>query len=109
MAMDTKRMRRPPRRNGPSSPSSNDRPHRHFNPAVDAAELAAEDAYIQKTKGGETMHLNELKGRKIADLVDLGHEMEIENVANLRRQELIFSLLQAHSAKEGAIFGQGVL
>ena len=55
------------------------------------------------------MHLNELKAKKIGDLVELAHQMKIEGAGNLRRQELIFALLQAHAAQSGAIYGEGVL
>ncbi len=55
------------------------------------------------------MHLNELKKKKIGELIDLGDEFKIEDAPNLRKQELIFALLQAHSEKNGAIFGEGVL
>ncbi|MDP2599299.1 MAG: transcription termination factor Rho [Deltaproteobacteria bacterium] len=55
------------------------------------------------------MHLNELKAKKIGDLVELAHQMKIEGASNLRRQELIFALLQAHAAQSGAIYGEGVL
>ena len=36
------------------------------------------------------MHLNELKEKKITDLVELGKELGIENSGGLRRQDLIF-------------------
>lgn len=55
------------------------------------------------------MHLNELKQMKISELVEMAHKKNIEGAVNLRRQELIFSLLQAHAEKEGAIYGEGVL
>jgi len=55
------------------------------------------------------MHLNELKEKKIGELIEMGNSSKIENAPNLRRQELIFALLQAHSEKNGAIFGEGVL
>jgi transcription termination factor Rho len=55
------------------------------------------------------MHLNELKKKKIGELISMGNDMNIENSPNLRKQELIFALLQAHSEKNGAIFGEGVL
>lgn len=55
------------------------------------------------------MHLNELKQMKISELVEIAHKKNIEGAVNLRRQELIFSLLQAHAEKEGAIYGEGVL
>jgi len=55
------------------------------------------------------MHLNELKQKKPAELIEMANEFNIENAANLRTQELIFALLQAHTEKNGAIFGSGVL
>ncbi len=55
------------------------------------------------------MHLNELKAKKIGDLVELAHQMKIEGAVNLRKQELIFALLQAHAEQSGAIYGEGVL
>lgn len=55
------------------------------------------------------MHLNELKTKKISELIELAHEKNIEGAADLRRQELIFALLQSHAEREGAIYGEGVL
>src|SRR3989339_749917 len=55
------------------------------------------------------MHLNELKAKKIGELMDMAHALNIEGAANLRKQELIFSLLQAHASQSGAIYGEGVL
>ncbi|MFH1654000.1 MAG: transcription termination factor Rho [Pseudomonadota bacterium] len=55
------------------------------------------------------MHLNELKAKRIGELIEMANEHNVENAANLRKQELIFALLQAHSDKNGAIFGEGVL
>jgi len=55
------------------------------------------------------MHLNELKKKKVAELLEMSNDLKIEDVANMRKQELIFALLQAHTAGNGAIFGEGVL
>lgn len=55
------------------------------------------------------MHLNELKAKKVHELLTMAEEKKIENAASLRKQELIFSLLQAHAAANGAIYGEGVL
>jgi transcription termination factor Rho len=58
---------------------------------------------------GETMHLNELKRKKISELVQLAHDFNIEGASNMRKQELIFALLQAQTDKNGSIYGEGVL
>lgn len=55
------------------------------------------------------MHLNELKAKKVGELVAMAEEAKIEDAANLRKQELIFALLQSHAAANGAIYGEGVL
>jgi len=55
------------------------------------------------------MNLKELKTKSIADLTKMGRELSIEGVASLRRQELIFSILQAIAEQNGSIYGEGVL
>src|SRR5688572_368839 len=58
---------------------------------------------------GEVMHLAELKQKSIADLNDVARELKIEGAANLRKQELIFAILQAQTETTGVVFGEGVL
>jgi transcription termination factor Rho len=58
---------------------------------------------------GEVMHLQELKAKKMAELVKLAKEAGIEGGSTMRKQEIMFALLQAHTEKEEAIYGEGVL
>jgi transcription termination factor Rho len=55
------------------------------------------------------MNLNELKTKKISDLTALAKELKVEGAAGMRKQDLIFALLQAHTNKNGVIQGSGVL
>ena len=55
------------------------------------------------------MYLAELKQKSIGDLSDLARSLKIEGAANLRKQELIFAILQGQSEKNVVIFGEGVL
>lgn len=55
------------------------------------------------------MDLIELKKLKISELTNMAKEFHIEGASGMRRQDLIFSLLQAHSEQNGLIYGQGVL
>ena len=55
------------------------------------------------------MDLIELKKLKISELTNMAKEFHIEGASGMRRQDLIFSLLQAHSERNGLIYGQGVL
>lgn len=56
-----------------------------------------------------TMNLTELKNKPVHDLVALGEQMGLENLARLRKQDIIFSILKAHAKSGEDIFGNGVL
>lgn len=55
------------------------------------------------------VHLNELKRTKIPDLMHLARELGVDNAAGLKKQELIFSILQALAERNEEIVGEGVL
>ena len=55
------------------------------------------------------MNLSELKTKPMTELMELADELNIENPSSMRKQELIFSLLQESASQNGAIFGDGVL
>jgi len=55
------------------------------------------------------LNLKTLKDKKVADLAALAKEMNIEGTAAMRKQELIFSILQAQTEQNGLICGEGVL
>jgi len=55
------------------------------------------------------MHLRELKQKPMPELVQLAKDLNIEGAAGLKKQDLIFAILQAQAAKNGNIFGEGVL
>lgn len=55
------------------------------------------------------MNLAELKKKKISELTQMAREFNIEGASGMRKQELIFALLQAQTEKNGLIYGEGVL
>ncbi|MDP3182427.1 MAG: transcription termination factor Rho [Desulfobaccales bacterium] len=55
------------------------------------------------------MNLSELKHKKINELAALARDLNVEGAAGLRKQELIFAILQAQVEKNGVISGGGVL
>lgn len=55
------------------------------------------------------MNLSELKHKKINELAALARDLNVEGASGLRKQELIFAILQAQVEKNGVIFGGGVL
>ena len=55
------------------------------------------------------MTIAELKEKNITGLTQVARALEIPGVSGLRKQELIFAILQAQAEKEGLIFAEGVL
>lgn len=55
------------------------------------------------------MNLKDLKEKKINDLVIIASSLSIDGASSMRKQDLIFALLQAELEKNGQIYGEGVL
>ncbi|MFA7255482.1 MAG: transcription termination factor Rho [Candidatus Omnitrophota bacterium] len=55
------------------------------------------------------MDVVSLKQMKIVELQKMAHKFKIENVAGLKRQDLIFKILQGQAQQSGLMFGEGVL
>jgi len=55
------------------------------------------------------MNLKELKEKKISELTAMARDLNVEGASGLRKQDLIFAILQAQAEKEGLIYGEGVL
>ena len=64
---------------------------------------------VPNNNNGTIMNQTELKAKSMSELMELAKEYEIENPSSLRKQELIFALLQACASQDGAIYGEGVL
>ncbi|HTB23309.1 MAG TPA: transcription termination factor Rho [bacterium] len=55
------------------------------------------------------MNIDELKAKSVAELSKIGSELGLTGLSSLRKQELIFSLLEANAKRDGNIFSTGVL
>ena len=55
------------------------------------------------------MDITELKSKKIAELNLIAKDLNIAGFSDLRKQELIFKILEAQSTKDGVGFSKGVL
>jgi transcription termination factor Rho len=60
------------------------------------------------TKNG-TLDLVELKDMSIQNLNQIAKDLNVTGIAGLRKQELIFKILQTQAEKSGLIFSEGVL
>ncbi|HCC68666.1 MAG TPA: transcription termination factor Rho [Nitrospiraceae bacterium] len=55
------------------------------------------------------MNISELKEKTIDELTRVAKELSVEGARGMRKQDLIFAILQAQIEKTGLIFGEGVL
>jgi transcription termination factor Rho len=55
------------------------------------------------------MDITELKSKKIAELNQIAKDLNISGYSDLRKQELIFKILEAQTTKDGLSFSKGVL
>lgn len=53
--------------------------------------------------------ISELKQKKIPELLEMANELNIENATSLKKQDLIFAILQSQIEKIGTVYGSGVL
>ena len=55
------------------------------------------------------MHIEDIKRQPISELAKLANELEVPGASGMRRQDLIFAILQTQAEKNGVISGSGVL
>ncbi|MCW8803183.1 MAG: transcription termination factor Rho [Ignavibacteriaceae bacterium] len=55
------------------------------------------------------MDISVLKSKKIVELNEIAKELNIPGYSDLRKQELIFKILEAQTSKDGLTFSKGVL
>ena len=102
--MPTKQTRRPtpessPALEAPVQPAGN---HNHDEQDTDSRSSSSRD-------GDPVMDIAELKNQKIEELIKVATDLKIPNTSGLRKQELIFEILEAQTKKNGLIFSEGVL
>ncbi len=61
------------------------------------------------TSRTHVINLSDLKKKSMAELMELAKEYNIENPSGMKKQELIFAILQACASQNGYIYGEGVL
>ncbi len=55
------------------------------------------------------LNLKELKQKKIAELLQIAKDINLEGAAGMRKADLIFAILQRRAERDGLIYGEGVL
>ena len=58
---------------------------------------------------GEQIDISKLKDMKMSDLTKMAKDLGINGLSGIRKQDLIFKILQAQAEKAGLMFGEGTL
>jgi transcription termination factor Rho len=64
---------------------------------------------VASNKEFSTMNIVELKEMTISELSEVAKKLNVNGTSGLRKQELIFKILEAQTERNGLIFGEGVL
>lgn len=97
-------------KNGGNSVRSPKRGHDNGKPAAKAAKMTEQEkqAKYEQIKKGDT-HLTTLKEMTISELRDIAKKESVEAFAGMKKQDLIFKILENRVQKNGLMFGEGVL
>ena len=71
--------------------------------------MAEQKVETETPRGDAKLDIEKLKELKISELNKIARDLKVNGVASLKKQDLIFKILQAQTEKEGLIFGEGVL
>jgi len=72
--------------------------------------METESKTVQESKPSvETISISELKEKTVEELAQIAKDFGVEGARGMRKQELIFAILQAQTQKAGNIFAEGVL
>ncbi len=63
----------------------------------------------KKSSLTENISISELKEKTIDELTEVARELRVEGASSMRKQDLIFAILQAQTEKIGYVFSEGVL
>jgi transcription termination factor Rho len=77
--------------------------------AVERPTRAVRERESPESAKGISMNLAELKEKTIAELIAIARTLNVVGASGLRKQELIFKVLEAQTEKNGLIFAEGVL
>jgi len=61
------------------------------------------------SKTMEQMDISKLKDMKMSDLAKIARDMNVNGISGIKKQDLIFKILQGQAEKEGLMFGEGTL
>jgi len=80
-----------------------------FHEVDEDAKEGLEATPIKPKPKSEDLNLKDLKHKTIRDLNKLAREFGVDGASTMRKQELIFAILQTRAEKNGLVYGEGVI
>jgi len=75
-----------------------------------ATHTPIDDEFVEYEEiDGDLLDIADLKEMNISKLTQIAKDLEVPGATGMRKQELIFKILQAQTEKSGLIFSEGVL
>src|SRR5690348_18338570 len=71
--------------------------------------IDVQEEKIEELKDSEILDIAKLKEMNIGTLTQVAKDLGVVGASGMRKQELIFKILQAQTEKNGLIFSEGVL
>jgi len=84
-------------------------PARNNNSSNDIVEIREARVEVAAAEEEGGLNLKALKEKKISELAQIARNFNVDGVSSLRKQDLIFAILQAQAEQSGFIYGEGVL
>ena len=63
----------------------------------------------EKPASGQQLDISKLKDMKISELSKVARDLNVAGASGMKKQDLIFKILQSQAEKEGMMFGEGTL
>jgi len=84
-------------------------PARNNNSSNDIVEIREARVEVAAAEEEGGLNLKALKEKKISELAQIARNFNVDGASSLRKQDLIFAILQAQAEQSGFIYGEGVL
>ncbi len=91
------------------SKNGTESPVETLEPPMMPDDPAAEESGGSEPEAGDTLDIRSLHEMNMAQLTKIARDLELENPAGMRKQDLIFKILQVQTERKGLIFSEGVL